>query len=293
MKQFVAHLILFLFAPVAVLLVVGFQNQWVSTVAHKTESNVAIVPKNQAFNQVFLGTSQGRTFSREKNYLTTDSILGENSYLNLCQGSGGGGFPALYSLDYFFDRDNSTKQIVYLISPWVFFSEMCNDKHTLTRREIFKPDFLWTLLTNPRTSTIEWKNYLYSPLSNDWEKKCTWRHAMADSSIGKLNEEVLANARAKMEGHARAGGFEKYKVVIDDLQTLAAENKAELIFVYPPFLMTDIPGKDVVDNYVKSKNLKVFDFSEEMQDPIYFYDHIHLNNNGVRHFLTHFLKPIL
>lgn len=274
-------------------LFVGFQNQWVSQRAHETESNVAIVPKNQSFQQVFLGTSQGRTFSREKNYLTTDSILGKHTYLNLCQGSGGGGYPALYSLDYFFDRNNSTRQIVYIISPWVFFSEMCNDKHPITRREVFKPDFLLTLLTNPRTSSSEWKNYLYSPLTNDWEKKCTWRHVMADSSIGKLNIDVLAAARSKIEGHAKAGGFEKYKVVIDDLQSLAKENQSELIFVYPPFLMTDIPGKDVVDDYLKTKKLKVFDFSEEMQNPLYFYDHIHLNNQGVRHFLSHFLKPIL
>ncbi|MFT7613559.1 MAG: hypothetical protein ACI9J3_002534 [Parvicellaceae bacterium] len=97
---------LFVTPFIIVLIIVVINNSELTAEANSTESNLVITPKNNKFDFVFLGTSQVRTLTREKNNLITDSIFGANKYLNLAQGSGGGGFPAVYSLEYFYNRGN-------------------------------------------------------------------------------------------------------------------------------------------------------------------------------------------
>ena len=93
----------------------------------ETESNFLIIPNNQKYDLIFLGTSHGRIFSRASNHGIVEKVLNKK-LLNLSRGSGGGIAPALINMLAFYHKGNKVDRVIYFIDPWIFYSSNWNEK---------------------------------------------------------------------------------------------------------------------------------------------------------------------
>jgi len=70
------------------------------------------------------------------------------------------------------------------------------------------------------------------------------------------------------------------------------KNNAKLILIIPPATFGKWPGHEeilaAIEPYKNAYDIKVLDFSEIIMKKEYYYDHHHLNANGVKLFWTEY-----
>jgi hypothetical protein len=76
----------------------------------------------------------------------------------------------------------------------------------------------------------------------------------------------------------------------------AKAKNSNIVFIIPPALFGKWKGHnetiDFCKRMEKKYNTSYFDFSESVLEPGYYYDHHHLNSDGVSYFTEKYIAPI-
>jgi hypothetical protein len=263
----------------------------------ETESNLLVTGANEHYDVAILGTSRGRVFSRDSNHLTMEKILGKK-VINLSKGGGGGLMPAKIHLDHFYTRGNRVDHIIYFVDPWIFFCPINNENNTFfLRDEPFELSILWDLVLN-RFPSQRIISYIQMIAVDDWKGIGRYAAPGLDLLTLKAIDPVkLETARAHYLGLYDYKSFDHYSKFATEIIKIAKQHNSSITYVLLPILMENFPGAGQVDERLKgiSRQEKVgyYNLIDRMQDRLFFYDHMHFNNNGVAHFAGTYMKSIL
>ena len=263
-----------------------------------TESNLLTMGENHHYDFAILGTSRGRVFSRDDNHQRVEKILGKH-FINLSKGGGGGLMPAKLHLAHFYSRNNSVDQIFYLVDPWIFYSPINNEKNTFfLRDEPFEISILWQLLLDryPLDTIL---TYIQKIAEHDWDSISRYAGpGLTQGSLKKINTEKINTARSYYAGRYEQNSFYRYSQFVDTINAIAQEGGSKITYIMLPLLISHFPGIDAVDLKLQeaaenNNNVTYVNFSNEMQSPGYFYDHMHFNTTGITFFSSQVLAPVL
>lgn len=266
---------------------------------YETESNLFFIDKDQKYDFVFMGISHARNFSRHKNHLRTEEILG-GRLLNLGRGGGLVGASGEHAyLRYFYSKGNETKKLVYVISPPMLYSEKLEQNSNVFVNEPFKIKFFFQYLSSRGTNVPEQLYYfLHSKLEARWKKMKPWSADSMTRIITSIDTVAINNGMhlAYPNGLDEEVYKRGIKLLKKSLQ-LANSKGTEVIVIFTPTLFGHWPGHDSImvslNNIQDEVPFKIYDYSETIQDPQLFYDHHHLNTKGIVIFLEEQLKPDL
>ena len=303
MKKFIFKIIAY---PIVLLVFVLIGAKLMSYVVKKrgfnnfeTESNLLVIKENKKYDFLFMGISHARNFSRHKNHLRLDTILNKN-FINIAQGGGLCGVKEQYFyLKYFYQNRNKTNQVVYILSPPMLFHTGLPLASKTFDFEPFEFDFfLKYLFFNSSNKTQRLYSYVSSKYTLDWinhqpksfNKKQTYLlkldSAKVKDGLNFTYKKGLANWQ-----------FARSSVIVDQTIQLISDNNSSCILIIPPALFGKWNGHnetlEFAEKMKKKYGLKVFDYSESVLDPKYYYDHHHLNSDGVMFFSRNYLLPIL
>ena len=303
MKRFLRLTILYIFLLIGLLLIVLETNSYIvknrKFKNYETESNLLVMNNNEGFDILFMGISHARNFSRHKNHLRIENIL-DKKIINIGQGGGQCGInEQLFYLNYFYDLDNTTSTVVYIISPPLFFSETLPIASNSFDREPFELQFfLDYLFFKTENKQERLTSYLQTKLTRLW---LSYKPNSKDSYDEKLDsidfKVVSAGQKLVYNDSVAFNRFNRSIDRVDETIQLALNNHSNVILVIPPALFGKWKGHYRVEEFAKRMQkldgVEYYDFSESVLVPEYYYDHHHLNTNGVVYFTENFLKPIL
>jgi len=302
MKKFILKLIVFLTAITTIILSYSYIVSFIvinrNFKNYETESNLLIIKKNEKFDIAFIGISHARNFSRHKNHLRVENILNKH-IINFGQGGSTCSVNEQYFyLDYFYKKGNSVNTIIYLLTPPMIFSETLSKASNTFDVEPFKLDFFLNYLFFFNTENKEQR--LLSYIRTKFEKKwINYKPTSLDSISYKLDKIDSAEVNKGIKSAYTSDSllyFEKNCKTIENTILLANENNTEIILIIPPALFGKWLGNQKVcefaEKMVAKYNIQFFDYSETILEPNFYYDHHHLNTNGVVYFTEKFLKPI-
>jgi len=266
---------------------------------YETESNLLVMNNDEKFNILFMGISHARNFSRDKNHLRIENIL-DKKIINIGQGGGLCGInEQLYYLDYFYRKGNTASTVVYIISPPLFFAETLPIASNTFDREPFELKFfLDYLFFKTENKQERLTSYLQTKLTPFW---LSYKPNSKDSNDEKLDSidfnVVSAGIQMVYKDSISFNRFNKSIDRVEETIQLALNNNSNVILIIPPALFGKWEGHYRVEEFAKRMQkldgVEYFDFSESVLSPEYYYDHHHLNTNGVVYFTEAFLKPIL
>lgn len=264
----------------------------------QSESNLLVTGENTRYGMVLLGTSRGRVLSRDGNHQQLEQILGRR-VANLSKGGGGGLMPAELHLSHFFYRGNTTDRVVYLVDPWVFFSEVNNEENDFfLRDEPFELDILKKLISDgyPTNRIL---SYLQMIGITDWEQISRYAApGLTDGTLQQVDPVKMEKARNHYLERYDLQNFAKYGGYVDRINALAKRNGSGVIYIMVPILMPDFPGAEQVDRLLtdmaaRTEDVTYYNCIAAMHDRHYFYDHMHFNRAGIARFAEEVLLPVL
>ncbi|MFW5832104.1 MAG: hypothetical protein ACOCVA_07610 [Prolixibacteraceae bacterium] len=265
------------------------------------EDNVIITPKNEHFDFVMLGLSHARNFSRHRNHQRVEEIL-DRKFLNFGKGGGKGNIANQHVfLKYFLSRGNTTEQIIYVLSMPMFFAERLDENAFTYQYEKLDPLFFYHVLTGPDINKGE-KLYTYIRSKSDkhWRFKYgPWSAKMSDNVLEKIDSTVINNGfKLAYVNGLEFDTFEKNKKLMRKTVELAKKNNIGITFIVTPSTFGEWPGHEHVMDFMSELKEKygseVYDFSRVyLGQKKYFYDHHHLNSDGVVKFTKEYLKPLM
>jgi hypothetical protein len=263
---------------------------------NETESNLFVTPSNEHYGMVLLGTSHGRIFSRSGNHARVEEILGKK-VLNLSTGGGRGVYSTELYLDYFYKRDNTADTIVYLIDPFVLYSNKWNEENDLFSMEPLRFDFLQLILKR-KVNLPTVLNYLKTKLSWEWVMRGPSDDAEQKGALTAADPEAVKKRVESLYPDGRnEETFARYRAILESIAATAKDRNTRLIFVIPSTLLGNLPGEDELKKALadlqKTHNIEWHDFSNAITDPRLYYDHDHLNTEGIVTFAEQFLVPTL
>ena len=266
---------------------------------YQTESNLLIMDRNIEYDIVIMGISHARNFSRHKNHLRIENIL-DKKILNIGQGAGGcGANEQLFFLDYFYHKKNKTEILIYMISPPLFFSEALPIASNTFDKEPFELDFFLRYLFFPSENKGEREvSYLKSKITKAWVNLTPLLTENKNEKLDSINPKaVKAGQEFAYNNTLSMSRFEKTSLSVEKAISLALDNNSEVILIIPPALFGKWKGHDNVSNFAlemaKKEDVKYYDFSESVLFPKYYYDHHHLNTDGVVFFTKHYINAII
>tara|TARA_B110000459_G_scaffold93530_1_gene104518 strand:- start:623 stop:1540 length:918 start_codon:yes stop_codon:yes gene_type:complete len=264
-----------------------------------TESNLLVIKENKKYDFLFMGISHARNFSRHKNHLRIDTILNKN-FINIAQGGGRCGVNEQYFyLKYFYQNRNKTNQVVYILSPPMLFH---TDLPIASKTFDFEPFefnfFLDYLFFNSRNKTQRLHSYVYSKFSLDWINYQPKSFNKKQTYLSKLDSAQVSDGLNFTHKKGLANWqFARSSVIVDRTIQLISDNNSSCILIIPPALFGKWNGHnetlEFAEKMKKKYGVKVFDYSESVLEPKYYYDHHHLNSDGVVFFAQNYLKLIL
>ncbi len=268
---------------------------------NETESNLLVLNKNEKFDCIMMGISHARNFSRDGNHQRIEIALNKK-IINIGQGKGACGMnEQLFYLQYFYSQNNEVNKLIYFISPPLFYSESLPMASNTFDIEPFEIDFLWQYINfkSDNKSQRIW-SYMQSKFHPNW-----WN---TKANIKKENTNFLTqiDSQAVKQGQIMAYGnsiskkqFEKSKLQFENTLNLALKNKTEIILIIPPALFGKWQGHDEVEKFAQNlqnkyvDKIKYYNHSEVIKNPKLYYDHHHLNSNGVDFYINNYLKMVL
>jgi hypothetical protein len=265
------------------------------------EDNVIITPKNEHFDFVMLGLSHARNFSRHSNHQRVEEIL-DKKFINYGKGGGKGNIANQHVyLKYFLSRGNTTDHILYVLSMPMFFAERLDENAFTYQYEKLDPLFFYQVLTGPDINKGE-KLYTYirSKFDKQWrEKYGPWSEKKRETTLEKFDTTQIIDGfkRAYVNG-LEFDTFEKNKELMQKTVELAKKNNIDITFIVTPSTFGEWPGHEHVMDFMgelkEEYGTQIFDFSRVyLHQNEYFYDHHHLNSDGVVKFTREYLKPML
>ncbi|NMH88626.1 hypothetical protein [Flavivirga algicola] len=266
----------------------------------ETESNLLFLKEKNEYDIAFLGISQARNFSRHGNHDRVEGILNKK-IVNLGQGGAVCGInEQLFYLDYFYSKKNTVKQLYYILPPQLMFS----DTHPFATNTFDIEPFDMSFLTRYIFFDSENKyGRIHSYLRSKLEKKWLYYAPETKKKQTQVVEEIdYLSAKKKTlvddtwSSRPDSDRFKKSKQVLMKTIDLALSHKTEIIFIIPPNLLGTKRGLTKVYEFLKTmeniKGIKVYDFSQSVLNPEYYYDYHHLNSDGVIYFTENYLKNI-
>ncbi len=304
MKRFILHILLFtailigfscivLLIPSTIVESRAFKNT-------ETEGNLLVFEKDEHFNLLVMGISHARNFSRHNNHQLVQDIL-EQKMLNIGQGAGACGINEQhFYLDYFYSQNNSSDQVVIVLSPPMLFSHTLPIASNTFNLEPFEPLFFYRYLTFPAENKKQriW-SYLNSKMSLYWIRMKPKTKAGKYKSLTALDSsKVRAGQDLAYSGKPTDDmRFQKSKSQLEAIVQLAANHNSEVVLFIPPALFGKWRGHEETEalgfELAKQTGVSFHDFSESILEPKYYYDHHHLNTPGVEYFTEQYLKPVL
>ncbi|MEM6377908.1 MAG: hypothetical protein AAF705_06830, partial [Bacteroidota bacterium] len=266
---------------------------------YNTESNLLNLKAYQNYDLLIMGISHARNFSRHKNHQRIEQILNKR-IINLGQGNGVCGVnEQLFYLDYFYHKENKSQKLVYFISPPLFFSGALALSTNTFDHEPFEWDFFRRYRNFPAEQHQErMVSYLQSKYNPRWLLNKPFSLDRMDEQMMGIDSVVVKagfrqayGAALNMERFAQS--TKQFKATIE----LALAHQTEVILVIPPALFGKWDGHQEVAAFAqelaKSEMVSYYDFSEAVLEPQYYYDHHHLNTDGVVFFTEEYLKPVV
>ena len=266
---------------------------------HNTESNLLLIKENQNYDLLFMGISHARNFSRHQNHQRIEQLLNQK-IINLGQGNGTcGANEQLFYLDYFYFKGNQSKQLVYFISPPLFFSNALALSTNTFDQEPFLWEFFlryWTFPTEHREERLV--SYLQSKYNPRWLLHRPFSLEQMDELMVGIDSAVVQ--AGFLQAYGAALNMERFAQSAQQFEAtvkLALAHQTEVILVIPPASFGKWDGHQEVAGFAqelaKSDKVHFYDFSETVLAPQHYYDHHHLNTDGVVFFTENFLKPAL
>jgi len=263
----------------------------------ETDSLLEIIPRNESFDLVILGSSRAYTLSRFKdNHLALERALGMR-VLNLALPTGGGPRPARLFFEHFLARGNQTKTVLYCIAPFVFFDDGPNDEHKFVYYEPLRPSFLLRLLADG----YPWRRiFVYIRTKFSWAAltqppEPLIRQTAALAAID--SERVKMRIKTLYPKGLREDFFTRYAPELRRVLEDCRNHGCRAHLVIAPTLLGPEPGAARITAYIASLQAEFGctfdDFSQAMPDPAFFYNLDHMNTAGVEQFAQKLLKPVL
>lgn len=258
----------------------------------ETESNLLVMKPDTHYDMVMLGTSHGREFSRHSNHARAENILGK-TFVNLSLGHGRGIYGARIFLDYFLRIGDGADTIVYLIDPWVFYSDKWNENNDTFSEEPLNLDFL-TFIIQRKADALTIINYLKSNISWEQFMKAPTPDTENTAHLDAIDPDAVAKRIASLYPDGLdENTFHKYEGELNKLIETARTNHMRLIFVIPPTLLGDMPGENALKNVLTKDGAEWHDFSNAITDPRLYFDHDHLNTKGIVTFTENYLRSLI
>ncbi|MBN2281887.1 MAG: hypothetical protein JXQ65_14990 [Candidatus Marinimicrobia bacterium] len=266
----------------------------------ETESNLLVMQKNHQYDMLIMGISHARNFTRYHNHEIIEKIL-DQDILNIGRGKGKcGSREQLFYLDYFYHENNHARQLVYVISPPLFFSDALPVASNTFDKEPFELDFIIRYLHFKSENKFQRiVSYLQTKLRPSW----FIHHPSSQKSMDIKLDKIDPVAVEKGQNYAydsptlKMENFDFNAATIEETIDLALSQKSEVFLIITPALFGKWRGHEFVDEFGKKMALKdgvqYYDFSESILEPEYYFDHHHLNTAGVIFFTEHYLKPVL
>ncbi|MGD0711208.1 MAG: hypothetical protein ABR968_08485 [Bacteroidales bacterium] len=242
-----------------------------------------------------MGSSHGRMFSRGKNHLNVEKILNKK-IINISK-TAAGPVPELEFLKYFYDKGNKTKEIWYIIDPYIFYSEKWNEGLFFLTDEPFRFDFFSQIFFSGISTDVKY-NYIKSKFSNDWIVNKASRLPDTEVKLYKTDTSAVAK-RIKTEypSGLKKEIFIKYSEELYKILEYSNNKKIKITFIIPPTLLGKVPGMNEMKIYLKDIekkfHTKYYDYADSLLNPEFYYNHDHLNNAGIEALTKQFLTKII
>jgi hypothetical protein len=265
-----------------------------------TEENIVIIPKNEHFDILFLGISHARNFTRHKNHDRVEEILNVKM-LNLGKGGGKGTVANQYNyLKYFLCEGNSVNHIIYVLTMPMFYSNVMDSKSSEMAFEAFSPKYFLISLFGPGINKEQkLYDYLRSKYRNSWKKVKPNCLPTYDNVLEKIDSLVIKKGldAAYING-LEMDALERNIKYLEKTIKFAQKNNINITFMITPTLFGEWPGHDEFMVYMKKiekeYNVNTYNFCCVYDDHLeYFYDHHHLNTQGIIQFTKEHLSPIV
>ncbi len=271
----------------------------------ETDSALLTMPRGEAVDLVVLGSSHAYVLSRfRENHRALEAGLGMR-VANLAAPAGGGLKPARFHFEYFLERGNSTKQLLFLLDPFVFYNVGANEEHKFVYTEPFRFGYLKLLIEN-RYPMKRIFTYVRSKFTFDWlfqGPELMIAHTFTregDPPDAELIAKRFDSLYTEGVDPANFGRYKKeFLSILERCQDPALPAPIEVHVVAPPTLLGPEPGAAEVLAWLRELaaegryDLRVTDLAEAMPELKYFYDLDHLNKDGVVHFVEECLRPLL
>ena len=266
----------------------------------ETESNTLIIKEKTHYDLLFMGISHARNLSRNGNHERVEKILNKKM-INLGQGSGKCSInEQLFYLDYFYSKGNTTDKICIVLSPPMLSSSTLPQASTTFDNEIFDLSFFSKyLFFNTENKSERLLNYVQSKFSKNWISMKPIYSKSNDDFLIELDSTKIEDGFNLAFGSSgfNIEQFKKSCSIVEEIIKLAKKNNSKIYFFIPPALFGKWPGHFETINFLnKNKiyyNFEYTDFSESILEPKMYYDHHHLNSNGVDLFTEKYLKVFI
>ena len=303
MKNFIINISMFVVLFFVILVsTITFSSKLVSSRNFKnweTESNLLILKDHASYDLAFMGISHARNFSRHKNHLRIEKAL-NRKILNIGQGEGRCGInEQLFYLKYFYSHNVEINKIIYVLSPSLLYAKFLNQASNTFNREPFKFDFFLSYLKFECEN--KWQRLFYytkSKLHPRWlflvpkslEKKEKKLKCLDREKVNEgLKEAYLDGEDLKI--------FEKNCNKVEKTIIEAYRHRTKVTFIIPPALFGKWKGHSEAIEFAKNMKKKYgtayYDNSESVLNPEYYFDHHHLNSDGIDYFVEKYFKLTL
>jgi hypothetical protein len=286
---FISLVLLNLILPYVILKIVDKRFTYSDT---NTEANLFVIPAGKHVGVLLMGTSHGKIYSRSGNHLRVEHILGR-SMVNIAK-SEGGIIPEEVFLEYFINKKNTAGTVIYFIDPYVFYSDKWNEKNYFLNNEPLTVALL-PILAKKHIDSDVLINYAKAKFTLSYLQKTPSVINTGGESITHIDPEAVKKRLANLypdgtDNHQ----FTKYAGTLEKEVRIMQKNHMRIIFIIPPSLLGKTPGEKKVVQLLKQfknkYNISYTDCSQCITDPKLYYDHDHLNTNGVVFFTTRYLK---
>jgi hypothetical protein len=295
MAIFVKKLLLFLLLNVVIFVVLLFAIHAAFVKKHwENDPDVFVIPSNQTYDMVFMGTSHAQVFTRYHNLAAVEDTLHKH-FFNFAQPDAGPVMENIY-LQYFLQQHNHARTLVYFLDPHVFYYRKSNEDYYLLPYGTLDASFLKLLIQNHVGFTTIY-SYIKTYASFKWFIKQP-RIGVRDTRTftGNLSNDTQIRIARFYPNGLDEHAFNVYQRVLNQITSTAEKQKMKVVFLIPPTLMRSEPGmkrmKKMLKEYRSKNQINYYDFSAVMTNPSFYSDIDHLNSNGVELFSKKYLTPI-
>ena len=302
MKKFITKiLVVSVTFPVIVLLLVIMSSTFVDNQKFNngnTESNLLFIEKDTTYDIALMGISHARNFSRHGNHARIEKY--GKSVINIGKGEGTCGVnEQLFYLKYIYSKHITADTVIYILSPPMLFNEDLNITSNTFDNEPINLDFIFQYLSFPSQNKYQRiLSYFSSKLKPGWILTCPFSLAQMNDKLSKIDTSIIAEGFKKAYTNGLDKDiFRKNCMAVEQTINMAQSNGSVFIFIIPPALF----GKWISHNQTimfctqmqQKYNVEFYDFSETILLPKYYYDHHHLNTDGIDYFNQNYFKGII